>query len=434
MSKYGAVLFVFAAGLIHLAIVPDHLSHAPIHGLTFLAIGTAQVLWAIAYVRFWRLAIFYWVGLGLSGGIVLLWVLTQLIVPPFAAEPEPVDVATIASKCAEIAAFFALLIFARRFQNFDSLRHVIAGATMITVAVGAGMFFAGHAVELLFPQLTHDHTSPAPAHSSDAAPTHLHEDTLHANLEIGNHGVKVAEASLHTGSDHAHDQAVDASTNPADVHLHDVIGSPASVSQNEIMAAPEHQHATRGPVEAGEASPTEQEASHLSGDHQHDGESANLSTAEAAGAVNQSVAPDTPESHFAADHSHADEATALPDQSSHREIITGLETEPDTAAYPQASEHTMDGSVDETASSPLRSGMTDYHQDQMSAAGSLESDPAFDSGISRRHMPQFQPNPGYPVLGYPSIQDSPEQLRMFRNRWNSVWSSELPLIQTQPGW
>lgn len=438
MFKYAAILFVFLAGLIHLVIVPDHLSHAPVHGLTFLAIGATQVLWAIAYVRLWRVPILYWMGLGLSGGIVLLWVLTQLIMPPFAAEPEPVDVATIVSKCAEIAAFFSLLIFARRHQISRSSRHVIASAAAFTLAVGTGMFFAGHAAELLFPQLAHDHSGLAHAHANDTTPTHAYKDTAHAGLEMDHHELELVEAPEHASSDtHVHNQAVEASTGLADAHPDDMIDSPAADGQTGITAATNHQHPAGGLAQPDEASLMEKEATlNIAVDHHHHESSADHSAAKAvaAGAENQSTAPDESETRLAADHAYSNEANLSPDHHLDSEIITGLETEASSTVHPELSEDTMEGLADEMTQPAAPSEMADYSQDQMAPASGFKPDPAFGSGPSWQQTPQFHPDRQYPVLRYPSIQNSPEQLQMFRNRWHSAWAPEAPMAEPRPSW
>jgi hypothetical protein len=433
MSKYGAVLFVFAAGLIHLAIVPDHLSHAPVHGLTFLAIGTTQVLWAIAYVRFWRLTILYWAGLGLSGGIVLLWVLTQLIMPPFAAEPEAIDVATIVSKCAEIAGFLSLLIFARQHQGFRSSRHILATSVAITLAAGIVMFFGGHAADLLMPQLAH-------AHSSDTATTHSHEDTRHHDPQTGNHAAKGLEVPAHSGSDHAHDQAAEASTGQAGSRLSDLPDSPASASQTGLLVTPNHQHSAGGSNTAHEAPPTEQETSHLSDEHHHHEAGADHSIAKSAtaGPENQSVAAGELGVPITSDHAQSNEDTISEDHHSDDKIITGLEAGGNPAVQTDASEgieSIIEEKSDETTQSTASSEMVDQNQDQTAAEDSFGPDPAFGTGPSWQQMPQYQPGWGHREPGYPSIQNSPDQLQMFRNRWHSsAWSPQGSMNQSRPGW
>ncbi len=78
-----AILAIASAGAVHLLIVPEQFSHGVAHGSFFIFLGLAQVLWAAAFWRF-PSKTSYWAGLGLSGGMVILWALTQLVAIPYA--------------------------------------------------------------------------------------------------------------------------------------------------------------------------------------------------------------------------------------------------------------------------------------------------------------------------------------------------------------
>ncbi len=140
MFKIAAILFVALAGFVHIVIAPAHLAHAPAHGITFLLIGLTQILWGVAFIRFSRVGPVYWAGIALSGGVVLLWVLTQVFSPPFAIEAEPVDLPTLVSKTAEGIAFFALLLLGQK-QHEQSGVKLIGGALVVIFIVGGGMLW-----------------------------------------------------------------------------------------------------------------------------------------------------------------------------------------------------------------------------------------------------------------------------------------------------
>ncbi len=110
-----AAIAMLVAGWIHLAIAPAHFAHAPAHGLFFGVLGALQILWLLLLgvaepltgrSRTWRQRMFELLrlsGLWLSGGAVMLWLLTQVLRPPFALQPEPIDNPTLLSKLAELA-------------------------------------------------------------------------------------------------------------------------------------------------------------------------------------------------------------------------------------------------------------------------------------------------------------------------------------------
>src|SRR3970040_1566650 len=108
-TRLAACVFMAAGGVVHFAITVEHSEHAPAHGLFFALLGTLQLGWAAAYwllpTRFVRTC-----GFVLSGGMILLWVLTRVVAAPFRGFPEPVDTAGVANMVLEAAAMVALLL------------------------------------------------------------------------------------------------------------------------------------------------------------------------------------------------------------------------------------------------------------------------------------------------------------------------------------
>lgn len=120
-----ALTAMLMAGWIHLAIAPGHFEHAPAHGMFFGLLGVFQVLWVVAGLA-WLGRRFLpskagrrapaqsipgalrHSGLALGGGAFVLWLLTQWLRTPFAAQPEPIDGPTILSKLAELGVLIAL--------------------------------------------------------------------------------------------------------------------------------------------------------------------------------------------------------------------------------------------------------------------------------------------------------------------------------------
>ncbi len=108
----GAALFIIAAGLIHLFLVPLHLEHSPAHGIFFALVGIAEVVWGFA---FWRKpsAALYRIGMIMAGWLITLWVITIFLPAPFGHGKETVDLFGIVCRLSEglgIASLAALLI------------------------------------------------------------------------------------------------------------------------------------------------------------------------------------------------------------------------------------------------------------------------------------------------------------------------------------
>jgi hypothetical protein len=193
------VTSIALAGFIHLAIVPDHLSHAPAHGISFALIGIAQISWVIIFWRFlsvkplhWSglavsegvVVLCYWAGFALSGGIVILWLLTQIFSPPFATEPEPVDLATLVSKIAEAIGFIALLAYARQLRIGPSSLVAVSKALTLALVFGVVSFGSGHAAAPIFPNLTHRHGNEPHEHTSNDDHAHPSNEDHHSEEVI----------------------------------------------------------------------------------------------------------------------------------------------------------------------------------------------------------------------------------------------------------
>jgi disulfide bond formation protein DsbB len=110
------------AGLIHLALTPEHWDEARLYGAFFLASGVAQLVLASLFIR---------PGAGIS--VAALFVAANLfliavyvgsrIVPPFGADlPESLDALGLATVVAEGAAAVVGLALARRLSAARSVR------------------------------------------------------------------------------------------------------------------------------------------------------------------------------------------------------------------------------------------------------------------------------------------------------------------------
>ncbi len=172
-----------AAGIVHLLIAPDHFSHTPAHGTFFAVVGFTQLAWAmIGVARRPRMSLAQYVsGMLLSGGVIVVWLLSHLVAVPFALESHPLDLPAMVTKVAEMAAFATFIM------GFDHLQRRLSAGTRrffklsptIVPLVGGFVVWGGAMlITLLFPGLvqvighphaTYDYTTASQSARSTSA-------------------------------------------------------------------------------------------------------------------------------------------------------------------------------------------------------------------------------------------------------------------------
>ncbi|MFQ3646302.1 MAG: MbnH family di-heme enzyme [Anaerolineae bacterium] len=158
-------LLVFLAGLIHLVITPDHLSHSLVHGAFFALVGASQVVWAVVAYRSKsgpsRSPLLFFSGAMLTAGVIVVWLFAHLAWTPFSEEIHPIDWASIATKAAELLAFGLLLWRAQPMMIPQRLRRLVPSPALAGLSVGALVGFvvwgAGMLAEPHFPDWWHSH-------------------------------------------------------------------------------------------------------------------------------------------------------------------------------------------------------------------------------------------------------------------------------------
>lgn len=181
--RYVPVITIALAGVVHLLIAPLHYAHAPAHGLFFALAGLAQVVWAVA---FWYRPslLLYRMGLSLSGGLIILWLLTQTMGAPFGHGSEPVDASAVVCKACELIGLISLVALAWAGPIAiapASLSRRVGEAAALSLIVGFGFFGLGQVVDPWFlqwgeqPTLTGEHGHAGSEHSHDEEHSHGEE-------------------------------------------------------------------------------------------------------------------------------------------------------------------------------------------------------------------------------------------------------------------
>ncbi len=126
------------AGLVHLAVVREHLAEWWVYGVFFAVLGALQILWALfALAR--ENAPFPGAIAGINAGVIVLWVATRTVGLPVGPEPwttEPVGTAD--TLCAVLEAMVVgLLLTASRAPRDAAPPRLSPGARLALMGAGA---------------------------------------------------------------------------------------------------------------------------------------------------------------------------------------------------------------------------------------------------------------------------------------------------------
>jgi hypothetical protein len=142
------------AGTIHLWLAPIHWFHSPAHGIFFLVVGVAQVLWSIFV---WREPSFrlYVVGAVMSGWLIVLYGITRWLPAPSHHGPEAMGWIDLTCKACEALGMIILLILV--FQGLvltsgrSAARRTIGRIVVFSFIAGFVTYSLARAAEPIFP-------------------------------------------------------------------------------------------------------------------------------------------------------------------------------------------------------------------------------------------------------------------------------------------
>jgi hypothetical protein len=135
VTKPVLALLLGLAGLIHLALTPEHFGEGIAFGLFFLGASAFQLWLAAALVLRPGPAV-YRAGLWGSAALVATWMVTRLVPPPGTVAPEPVEVWGVMATALEVGAIVALA------ASLPVVRPAPGPARRRALALGIGVGFA----------------------------------------------------------------------------------------------------------------------------------------------------------------------------------------------------------------------------------------------------------------------------------------------------
>lgn len=232
-------LFIGAAGIIHIVITPQHWAHAPAHGLLFLVVGIAEILWSIAAWRRPSPSV-YRMGMLLAGWLIILWAITRVLPAPFGHGPEPIEPFGIVCKLAEGlgVVVIGLLIFGETVSRAGPLAAWRGLALLAAGALVAGFatYGAARAAEPMLPWLGVSAEAHSHDHGAVSEPAHEHEHEM-AATPAHEHPHEATPSPVH---EHPHEMT------PTHEHPHEATPSPAHEHPHEMTPTPTHEHSHEG--------------------------------------------------------------------------------------------------------------------------------------------------------------------------------------------
>jgi FtsP/CotA-like multicopper oxidase with cupredoxin domain len=135
-----AALLILGAAAIHFAVVPEHLQEYLPFGVFFIVAGALQTVLAAAILA-WPSRRLFLAALGVSAGLVALWLLSRtagLPIGPHPGQPEDVGIPDLMCIALEALAVLVLLVLAVRTPHLRKPRPVRSalGTAPVVLAVG----------------------------------------------------------------------------------------------------------------------------------------------------------------------------------------------------------------------------------------------------------------------------------------------------------
>lgn len=169
------------AGIIHIVLVPVHIDHAPAHGLFFLLIGLAQIVWGILVWRKPTLKLYY-IGAVMAGWLIVLYGVTRWLPAPFSHGPEAIAAIDLVCKLCEGVGMISLLILIFQGLVFHASRfhawRTISLILLVSFLAAFVTYGAARAAEPILPWLAgkaeeHHHDENVPSEED-----HHHDGSL----------------------------------------------------------------------------------------------------------------------------------------------------------------------------------------------------------------------------------------------------------------
>lgn len=149
------VIAMGVAGLVHIRIAPEHLEHTVAHGLFFGLVGLAQLFWTASH--FWKRNFqrgsSAQTGILLSGGVIVVWMISHWVASPFSTETHPSDVSTFVTKGAELIVFGGLLYSVSTHPQHKARQKKLMILLSTGVGGGVAVWLAGMILTPLLPSL-----------------------------------------------------------------------------------------------------------------------------------------------------------------------------------------------------------------------------------------------------------------------------------------
>ncbi len=154
-----ASLATLLAGVLHLTYVAAIHKDVVLEMLFFIAIGLAQILWAIWFYRAKDMRRAYLAGLVVNGSVLVVWLLSRLYEAPFGGEVEAFGtldtVLAVLQAISLVLSAYCVVVLSK----VNERRKYIVLAFLVPLISGILLFAGGRATAVLFNIETDDHSS-----------------------------------------------------------------------------------------------------------------------------------------------------------------------------------------------------------------------------------------------------------------------------------
>jgi len=201
VSKYvlATSALTLIAGILHITYVAAIHTEVPLEMAFFIAIGIAQIVWAVWFYSTKQFLRAYQAGLLINGAVVVVWLISRFYQAPFGGEAEAIGlldtVLGIMEATAVVISAYCMVVLSKKKER----RNVALQALIIPLLGGLLLFGGGRAAAQIFNIENEEH-----GHGETTAGTQAH-----------------TEATPHQAGD-AHDEVVTPTNDPdhvdGDVH------------------------------------------------------------------------------------------------------------------------------------------------------------------------------------------------------------------------
>ncbi len=145
------------AGVLHFTYVAILHKDIPLEMTFFIAIGLAQIIWAVWFYKTKNIKTAYLIGLLINGSVTVVWLLSRLYEAPFGGEVEAFEALDVVIGVLQIVAIVLSAYCVVTLSKAKERSRHIAMALIVPIVGGLLLFTGGRVTALVFNLDTSEH-------------------------------------------------------------------------------------------------------------------------------------------------------------------------------------------------------------------------------------------------------------------------------------